>query len=80
MCINDVFFQCITVLSQQPCYSVFTWMVFIICAPRNQALCVSVAYLVSEMQTVPQRHVLLDDSRLVRSPLLERGQFRERLS
>lgn len=39
-----------------------------------------VAYLVSEAQTVPQRDVLLDDSRLVCSPLMNRGQFRERLS
>lgn len=47
--------------------------------PRILALCASVAYLVSEMQSVPQRQVLLDDNRLVRSPLLKRGQLRERL-
>lgn len=41
--------------------------------------CALVAYLVSEMQTVPQRQVLLDDNRLVCSPLLKRRQLRERL-
>lgn len=42
------------------------------------ALCASEAYLVSELQTVPQRQVLLDDNGLVRFLFLERGQFRKR--
>lgn len=50
------------------------------CSPYFGTRTAAVAYLVSEAQTVPQRDVLLDDSGLVCSPLMNRGQFRERLS
>lgn len=43
------------------------------------ALCARVAYLVSEVQAVPQRQVLLDDNGLVRCRLAMRGRIRERL-